>query len=197
MTAQISRVQFVHRWAIPWAVVAVISISRQVRRRRGNILLLVVAICAQFVISPGSAIATIYVCSILWGVLIVINPPIDNLPVIRIKPIGAVLALAVIIFAGYVANSYSHFKFAYGIKRESYETLLFSPTLKSLFLVDHSVLWQHLSYKHSAFDIGRSEIQLFVGLGLTVLVLAGVVRASGLKTTEIALFAGSLLAFLG
>jgi hypothetical protein len=117
--------------------------------------------------------------------------------VIRIKPIGAVLALAVIIFAGYVANSYSHFKFAYGIKRESYETLLFSPTLKSLFLVDHSVLWQHLSYKHSAFDIGRSEIQLFVGLGLTVLVLAGVVRASGLKTTEIALFAGSLLAFLG
>lgn len=197
VTAQISRVQFVHRWAIPWAVVAVISISRQVRARRGNILLLVVAICAQFVISPGSAVATIYVCSILWGVLIVINPPMDKLPVLRIKPIGAVLALAVITFTGYVANTYSHFKIIYGIKREAYETLLFSPTLKSLFLVDHSVLWQRLSYKHSAFDIGRGEIQLFVGLGLTVFVLAAVVRASRLKTTEIALFTGSLLAFLG
>ena len=197
VTAQISRVQFVHRWAIPWAIAAVISTSRQFVTRRNNVLLFVAAVCTQFVVSPGSAVATIFVCSILWGVLIVVNPPMDNLPMFRIKPIWATLALAVIVFAGYVALNYSHFKTIYGIKREIYETLLFSPTFKSLFLADHSVLWQGLSYKHSALDIGRPEIQLFVGLGLATFVLIGVFRVSRLKTLEIALFIGTLLAFLG
>ena len=197
VTAQISRVQFVHRWAIPWAVAAVISTSRQLIARKNNILMLIVAVCIQFVISPGSAVATIFVCSILWGVVIVVNPPMDNLPLIRIKPISAALGLTAIVFAGYVALNYSHFKTIYGIKRETFETLLFSPTFKSLFLADHSVLWQGLSYKHSAFDIGRPEIQLFVGLGLATFVLIGVFRASRLNTLEIALFIGTLLAFLG
>ena len=197
VTAQISRVQFVHRWAIPWAVVAVISTSRQLIARRNNIVMLVVAVCIQFVISPGSAVASIFVCSILWGVLIVINPPMDNFPVVRIKPFGAAAALSAIVFTGYVASNYSHFKTIYGIKRETYETLLFSPGPKALFLADHSVLWQGLSYRHSAFDIGRHEVQLFVGLGLATFVLIGVFRASRLKTLEIALFTVSLLTFLG
>ena len=197
VTSQISRVQFVHRWAIPWAVVAVISTSRQVIARRNNIFLLIVAVCIQFTISPGSSVATIFVCSILWGVVIVVDPPMDNLPLIRIKPISAALGLIAIVFAGYVALNYSHFKTIYGIKRETYETLLFSPTFKALFLADHSVLWQGLSFKHSAFDIGRPEIQLFVGLGTATFVLIGVFRASRLKTLEIALFIGTLLTFLG
>jgi len=196
VSAQISRVQFIHRWAIPWAVVAVISTSRQLITRRNNVLLFMVAVCTQFVISPGSAVATIFVCSILWVALIIINPRTGDLPMVRFKPIGAALALAVIVFAGYVASYYSHFKNTYGIRREIYETLLFSPTLKSLFLADHSVLWQALSYRHSALDIGRPEIQLFMGLGLTFFVLAGIFRVSRFNTLEITLSIGSLLAIL-
>jgi hypothetical protein len=197
LTAQVTHIQTVHRWAIPWAVAATMSMSRQIVSRRNNIYVILVAICMQFLISPGSAIATIYICFAIWIALVIFNSSTDDFPKIKLKKGVVLLSLPIVIFAGYAASRYSQFKSIYGISRERYETLLFSPTLKSFLLSDHSAIWKTISYKHSAIDIGRPEIQLFLGLGIIVLVLFGFLRSFAVRSINTSLLFASIIASVG
>ena len=197
VTAQVTRIQFAHRWAIPWAIVATMSTSRQIKLRRYNIYLLIFAISIQFLLSPGSAIATIYICFSVWISLVIFNPSTNDYPEIRHKKGVFLSSLPIVILAGYAASRYSHFKSIYRISRESYETLLFSPTLKSFLLSDHSAIWKTISYKHSAIDIGRSEVQLFLGMGIIVLVLFGFLRSFDFRRIDASLMFALVIASVG
>ena len=197
VVAQITHIQTVHRWAIPWAIAATMSTSRKVVARRSNIYVILVAICMQFLISPGSAVATIYVCIAIWLALVVINPSIEKLPIMKFSRIRLFLSMSIVIFAIYAAFRYSQFKSIYAISRERFETLLFSPTLKSFFLSDNSLIWKSFSYRHSPIDIGRSEVQLFLGLALIVFIVVGFIRSFDSLSIDAALIFASAIAFLG
>ena len=95
----------------------------------------------------------------------------------------------------YVALRYSQFKNVFGITREQLEVWEFSPTLKSLFLTDHSHVWNRYSYR-LVIDSGRNETQLFIGLAVIVFFLIGMLGVRSLKDVRVSILLGSVLLFI-
>ena len=198
VTAQAGHVQLAHRWAAPWAIVAVIGMSRSVLVRRSHLFVFVVSICFQFLLSPGTAIATIYISVVIWIVLVCLGASrIDFREVKsdRRQLVSTGGGIFVAVTAVYVALRYSQFQKFYGITREKLEVWEFSPTLKSLFLADHSHIWNRYSYR-LVIDSGRSETQLFVGLALIAFLVIGISGVRSKKDVRLSLLLGSVLVFI-
>jgi hypothetical protein len=198
VTAQVGHVQLSHRWAAPWAIVAVIGMSRSVLKRRSHLFVFVVSICFQFLLSPGTAIATIYISVVIWIVLVCLGTSRKDFREVRSDKrqlVSTVSGIFVVITAVYVALRYSQFQKFYGITREKLEVWEFSPTLKSLFLADHSHVWNRYSYR-LVIDSGRSETQLFVGLALIAFLVIGISGVRSKRDVRLSLLLGSVLVFI-
>jgi hypothetical protein len=198
VTAQVGHVQLSHRWAAPWAIVAVIGMSRSVLKRRSHLFVFVVSICFQFLLSPGTAIATIYISVVIWIVLVCLGTSRKDFREVRSDKrqlVSTVSGIFVVITAVYVALRYSQFQKFYGITREKLEVWEFSPTLKSLFLADHSHVWNRYSYR-LVIDSGRSETQLFVGLALIAFLVIGISGVRSKRDVRLSLLLGGVLVFI-
>ena len=198
VTAQVGHVQLSHRWAAPWAIVAVIGMSRSVLKRRSHLFVFVISICFQFLLSPGTAIATIYISVVIWIVLVCLGASREDFREVRSDKRQLVSTgggIFVVVTAVYVALRYSQFQKFYGITREKLEVWEFSPTLKSLFLADHSHVWNRYSYR-LVIDSGRSETQLFIGLALIVFLVVGVTGVRSKRDVRLSLILGSVLIFI-
>ena len=173
VTAQSGHAQLIHRWAAPWAIVAVICLSRQVVNKKQYILLFFSAVCLQFLISPGSAVATVWVSVTIWVIFSFSGSKVRTARSVlstRYLKVATILELSVIVAAMAVAIGYFHFKEIYKISRVPSEIIFFSPTFESLLQVNHSLFWKHLS----STVPGSYETQLFLGSGVFVLLLAGI-----------------------
>ncbi|MEY4873748.1 MAG: hypothetical protein RJB41_450 [Actinomycetota bacterium] len=198
ITAQAGHAQLVQRWAAPWAIVAVIGMSRSVLMRRSHLFVFAVSISLQFLLSPGTAIATIYVSIFIWIASVWLGTSVKDFREVRTDKrqlLTTVSGVSVIAIFTYVALRYSQFKNVYGITREKLEVWEFSPTLKSLFLADHSHVWNRYSYR-LVIDSGRSETQLFIGLALIVFLVVGVTGLRSKRDVRLSLLLGSVLIFI-
>ena len=198
ITAQAGHAQLVHRWAAPWAIAAAIGLSRSVLTRRSHLFVFVASISLQFLLSPGTAIATIYVSIFIWIASVWIGTSTRDFREVRTDKwqlLTTVTGIFIIASSAYVALRYSQFKNVYGITREQLEVWEFSPTLKSLFLADHSHMWNRYSYR-LVIDSGRSETQLFIGLVFIVLFLIGIFGVRSLKDIRVSILLGSVLLFI-
>ena len=198
ITAQVGHAQLVHRWAAPWAIAAAIGLSRSVLTRRSHLFVFVASISLQFLLSPGTAIATIYVSIFIWIVSVWIGTSTRDFREVRTDKwhlLTTSIAVFIITISSYVALRYSQFKNVYGITREQLEVWEFSPTLKSLFLADHSHVWNRYSYR-LVIDSGRSETQLFVGLALIAFLVIGISGVRSKKDVRLSLLLGSVLVFI-
>ena len=198
ITAQAGHAQLVHRWAAPWAIAAAIGLSRSVLTRRSHLFVFAVSISLQFLLSPGTAIATIYVSIFIWLASVWLGTSVKDFREVRTDKrqlLTTVSGISVIAIFTYVALRYSQFKNVYGITREKLEVWEFSPTLKSLFLADHSHVWNRYSYR-LVIDSGRSETQLFIGLGLIAFFLIGMFGVRSLKDVRVSILLGSVLLFI-
>ena len=198
ITAQAGHAQLVHRWAAPWAIAAAIGLSRSVLTRRSHLFVFAVSISLQFLLSPGTAIATIYVSIFIWLASVWLGTSVKDFREVRTDKwhlLTTSIAVFIITISSYVALRYSQFKNVYGITREKLEVWEFSPTLKSLFLADHSHVWNRYSYR-LVIDSGRSETQLFNGLGLIALFLIGMFVVRSLKDVRVSILLGSVLLFI-
>ena len=198
ITAQAGHAQLVHRWAAPWAIAAAIGLSRSVLTRRSHLFVFVASVSLQFLLSPGTAIATIYVSIFIWVVSVWIGTSTRDFREVRTDKwhlLTTSIAVFIITISSYVALRYSQFKNVYGITREQLEVWEFSPTLKSLFLADHSHIWNRYSYR-LVIDSGRSETQLFVGLALIAFVVIGISGVRSQRDVRLSLLLGSVLVFI-
>lgn len=198
ITAQAGHAQLVHRWAAPWAIVAVIGMSRSVLMRRSHLFVFAVSISLQFLLSPGTAIATIYVSIFIWTASVWLGTSVKDFREVRTDKrqlLTTVSGISVIAIFTYVALRYSQFKNVYGITREKLEVWEFSPTLKSLFLADHSHVWNRYSYR-LVIDSGRSETQLFIGLALISFLVIGISGVRSKRDVRLSLLLGSVLVFI-
>jgi hypothetical protein len=158
----------------------------------------VVSICFQFLLSPGTAIATIYISVVIWIVLVCLGTSRKDFREVRSDKrqlVSTVSGIFVVITAVYVALRYSQFQKFYGITREKLEVWEFSPTLKSLFLADHSHVWNRYSYR-LVIDSGRSETQLFVGLALIAFLVIGISGVRSKRDVRLSLLLGGVLVFI-
>ena len=198
ITAQAGHAQLVHRWAAPWAIAAAIGLSRSVLTRRSHLFVFVASVSLQFLLSPGTAIATIYVSTFIWIVSVWIGTSTRDFREVRTDKwhlLTTSIAVFMITISAYVALRYSQFKNVYGITREQLEVWEFSPTLKSLFLTDHSHVWNRYSYR-LVIDSGRNETQLFIGLAVIVFFLIGMLGVRSLKDVRVSILLGSVLLFI-
>lgn len=198
ITAQAGHAQLVHRWAAPWAIAAVIGLSRSVLMRRSHLFVFALSISLQFLLSPGTAIATIYVSIFIWAASVWLSTSVKDFREVRTDKrqfLMTVSGIFVIAIFTYVALRYSQFKNVYGITREKLEVWEFSPTLNSLFLADHSHVWNRYSYR-LVIDSGRSETQLFVGLALIAFLVIGISGVRSKKDVRLSLLIGSVLVFI-
>ena len=196
VTAQAGHVQLTHRWAAPWAIVAVIGMSRSVIAKRSHLCVFVASVCMQFLLSPGTAVATVYVSFSVWLVLVIKGSCVDdyreicsNFALKVISVLGSIVVIATL----YVAGHYSHFQNIYKISRDRLEVWQYSPALKSLFMADHSRMWNRWSYRLIIEDSGRHETQLFVGLALIVFFLIGMFAVRSLKDVRVSILLGIVL----
>ena len=198
ITAQAGHAQLVHRWAAPWAIAAAIGLSRSVLTRRSHLFVFVASVSLQFLLSPGTAIATIYVSTFIWIVSVWIGTSTRDFREVRTDKwhlLTTSIAVFMITISAYVALRYSQFKNVFGITREQLEVWEFSPTLKSLFLTDHSHVWNRYSYR-LVIDSGRNETQLFIGLAVIVFFLIGMLGVRSLKDVRVLILLGSVLLFI-
>ena len=198
ITAQAGHAQLVQRWAAPWAIVAVIGMSRSVLMRRSHLFVFAVSISLQFLLSPGTAIATIYVSIFIWIASVWLGTSVKDFREVRTDKrqlLTTVSGVSVIAIFTYVALRYSQFKNVYGITREKLEVWEFSPTLKSLFLADHSHVWNRYSYR-LVIDSGRNETQLFIGLALISFLVIGISGVRSKRDVRLSLLLGSVLVFI-
>ncbi len=198
ITAQAGHAQLVHRWAAPWAIVAVIGMSRSVLTRRSHLFVFAVSISLQFLLSPGTAIAAIYVSMFMWIASVWLGTSVKDFREVssdKKQLLTTVSGIFVIAIATYIALRYSRFQHVYGITREKLEVWEFSPTLKSLFLTDHSHVWNRYSYR-LVIDSGRNETQLFIGLAVIVFFLIGMLGVRSLKDVRVSILLGSVFLFI-
>ena len=198
ITAQAGHAQLVHRWAAPWAIAAAIGLSRSVLTRRSHLFVFVASVSLQFLLSPGTAIATIYVSTFIWIVSVWIGTSTRDFREVRTDKwhlLTTSIAVFMITISAYVALRYSQFKNVYGITREQLEVWEFSPTLKSLFLTDHSHVWNRYSYR-LVIDSGRNETQLFIGLAVIMFFLIGMLGVRSLKDVRVSILLGGVLLFI-
>lgn len=200
ITAQAGHAQLVHRWAAPWAIAAVFGMSRSVNTKRSYLCVFVTSACVQFLLSPGTAVATLYVSFLVWLMFAISGSSVDDYREIRPNfalKVMLVLGSIVVMATLYVATRYSYFQNMYDISRDRLEVWQYSPTFKSLFMADHSRMWYRLSYQFIIDDSGRHETQLFVGLALSVLFFIGMFGLRSLKDIRVPIFLGSVLVFVG
>ena len=195
ITAQVGHVQLTHRWAAPWAIAAVIGMSRSVIAKRSHLCVFVASVCMQFLLSPGTAVATVCVSFSVWLVLVISGSCLDDYREIRSNfalKVMSVLGSIVVMATLYLAGRYSHFQNMYNINRDRLEVWQYSPSLKSLFMADHSHMWRRWSYQLIIDDSARHETQLFVGVALIVLFLIGIFSVRSLKDIRIPILVGSV-----